>query len=335
MTSFRMPAEWEPHDCCWMAWPRQIAEWPVPMEEVYPAFASLVLAIAEFEPVKLLVDPADRHLPSRWLPADIAIFEIPLDDSWMRDIGPTFVCDPDGGIAGIDWQFNGWGKYPHQADKLVASRLLDAIGIARIPADWVNEGGAIHVDGAGTCLLTRTVQLNANRNPDLTAADVEARLAISLGCDQFLWLPEGLIDDDTDGHVDELACFARDNLLLAASTSPSDPNFERLQANLQVLGGLTTRDGRQVQVQHLPLPPPLLSDGRRLSRSYVNFYIANGGILMPRYGEDRSDAIALDIVRSSFPGRRVVQVDCSVLVTGGGNIHCLTQQQPSVRGVRK
>ena len=325
-----MPAEWTPHECCWMAWPRDGATWPLPMTDVYQHFARLLLTIAQFEPVRLLVDPADRQIVRRYIPDEIEILEVPLDDSWMRDIGPTFVFDDKKQLHGVDWQFNGWGKYPYQKDQFVARRVLEYLAIPRIEADWVNEGGAIHVDGQGTCLLTETVQLNANRNPNLDLAGVEQRLAASIGAQHCIWLPRGLEDDDTDGHVDELACFVAPGKVLAATAQIEDDNHAILQANLELLSLMRDAAGQPLSIRTIELPPARWIGDLRLSQSYVNFYIANGAVIAPAYGDARADARALDVLQSCFVDRPVVQVDCSVLVSGGGNIHCLTQQQPAV-----
>lgn len=311
-----------------MAWPRADADWPVPIEDVYDAFVGLLESIRQFEPVHLVVDPEDHAFARQRLPAGLDMLVIPLNDSWMRDIGPTFVKSAQGDLAGVDWEFNGWGKFPCDRDRLVAQRMLDQLGLPRIPGDWVNEGGAIHVNGEGTCLLTRSVQLNTNRNPTLSDWAVEQRLRHELGATDFVWLPRGLVGDDTDGHVDELACFAPNNKLLAAVALPGDDNHSLLQDNLRILRNWAERQAAPVEIIELPLPPTAFQGDLRLSRSYVNFYIANGGVVMPSYGEPRTDELAKERIQACFPDREVCQVDCSVLVTGGGNIHCLTQQQP-------
>ncbi len=331
-----MPPEWHPHQCCWMAWPREHGEWPVGVEAVRRNFVEIALTIGQFEPVQILVDPADAIQARRTLPASFELIEIPLNDCWMRDMGPTMVLDRESGsLAGVDWVYNAWGKFSYDRDQHVARLLLEHLGIPRIDSPIVNEGGAIHVNGEGWCVLTRGVQLNPNRNPHVSQAEIESELTRTLGVERFLWLERGLVDDDTDGHVDELLCFVSPHrALVLTSADQTDANYHILAQTARDLGQMQSQS-QGLKVEQIPLqqPPPRYLDGVRLSRSYVNLYLANGGIVMPSYGEKTYDDAAFTEVSRSFPERTVIQVDCSALVTGGGNIHCITQQCP-MPGVR-
>ena len=326
---YRMPAEWDPHECCWMAWPCYEELWQGHMNEARETYAEVAKAISEFEPVKMLCPPDLIDNAKQLLHKDIEIIPFAIEDSWMRDFGPSFVRDiKTKEICGVDWTFNGWGKYPHDIDKKVATSLLEKLAIKRVGSELVNEGGAIHVDGQGTCMLTETVQLNLNRNPNLKKTDVEKHLQQAIGVDTFIWLPKGLVDDDTDGHIDQLACFVAPGKVLALSSNdPDDANYECLQGNLAFLRSSTDSRGQKLEVLSIEQPPAKYLNGTRLARSYVNFYIANGGIVMPSYADTELDKAALQTVQACFPERKVVQVDCNFLVIGGGNIHCITQQQ--------
>ncbi len=327
--TYLMPAEWERHQCCWMAWPRDHGDWPVAIEAVHRDFLQVLQAIAQFESVRVLVDPELEDEARRQLPPGTELIAIELDDCWMRDMGPTMVRNGHGKLCGVDWKYNGWGKFPHQRDQHVAQRLLERLQLPVLGSFLVNEGGALHVDGEGTCVLTESVLFNANRNPGLTRDQAESEVSRLLGIEKFIWIPEGLVDDDTDGHIDELMCFtAPGEILLLASSDPTDANYERLQEAHRRLSATTDARGRRLHIRQIEQPPAAYHQGVRLSRSYINCYIANGGVVMPAYGELEHDRAALSQLQAAFLGRRVVQVNCSALVTGGGNIHCITQQCP-------
>jgi len=330
MLQYHMPAEWQPHECCWMAWPCNESLWRAEIEKAWQNYAAVANAIAHFEPVKMLARPEHCEQARALLREDIVVLPWQLDDSWMRDFGPTFVYNQaSSNLAGVDWTFNGWGKFPHEQDQHVAHRLLDHLGLEKIACAMVNEGGAIHVDGEGTCLLTRNVQLNGNRNPNLSQADVEYHLRHTLGIKKCIWFDEGLYEDHTDGHVDQFACFTAPGKAVALTCSVTDdPNFAILGKNLGHLQNATDVHGNTISVATIEQPPSEYYFGERLGKSYINFYIANGGIVMPSYGMSDYDSNAVAVLQTCFPDREIVAVDCSVLVTGGGNIHCITQQQP-------
>ena len=328
-----MPAEWEPHSRCWMAWPCREEIWGEHMDAACTAYADVARAIADFEPVTMVCNPSDVAEASLTLgngtPIDVVSMEI--DDSWLRDSGPTFLLDRNGHLAGAHWRFNAWGqKYqPYSRDAVVAKRILKHVGARRFRAPFVLEGGAIHVDGEGTVLTTEQCLLNPNRNPDVTKAEVEQNLRDWLGISTVIWLPEGLEDDVTDGHIDEIACFVRPGVVLALSTDDkSDGNFDVLQTNLDILRSAKDAKGRPLQVIEVPQPARQEHRGERLSLSYINFYIANGGVVMPAF-DVAEDERAFRIIRDAFPNRRVVQVHARDIFLGGGGIHCITQQQPA------
>ena len=250
----------------------------------------------------------------------------------MRDNGPTFVVDGNGQVAGVDWRWNAWGnKYAdHERDAAVAEEVLKHLAMRRYEAPFVLEGGAVHTDGEGTLLTTESVLLNPNRNPGIGRADMEELLAAYVGIRKVIWLGEGLKDDDTDGHIDNLACFVKPGVVLALSASdPADANHGPLKDNIARLRAATDAQGRALEVIEIEQPRPrYMPDGRRISASYINFYFANGAVIMPVF-EDPQDARAFEIVGKACPGREVVQVPAIDIVYGGGGIHCITQQQPA------
>ena len=327
-----MPPEWAPHARCWMQWPCREPLFGEHLRAARETYAEVAQTIAEFEPVTMIASPEHVVEASLKCGPGVSTFSLPLDDSWCRDSGPTFVVNARGEVAGVAWKWNAWGdKYPdHQRDAQVSRAVLEHLGMRRYAAPLVLEGGAIHVDGEGTLLTTESCLLNPNRNPDLGRAEVEELLRQYLGVRTILWLNGGVEDDDTDGHVDNVACFVRPGLVLALNSSdPADGNYAMLTENIERLRASTDAAGRSLEV--VPIEQPRrreMADGRRLALSYVNFYIANGGIVMPAF-EDPQDRHAYDIVQRAFPDRRVMQVPATEIVFGGGGIHCITQQQPA------
>jgi agmatine deiminase len=328
---FHMPAEWAPHARCWMGWPCRADLWGEGLKAARDAYAAVASAIAAFEPVTMLANAAELDAARDRCGESVACQAMPLDDSWLRDSGPTFVIDGRGGLAGVDWWFNAWGEkfLPYDQDALIAERLLGQLGVKRFAAPLVLEGGSIHVDGEGTLLTSEECLLNPNRNPGLDRAGIEALLRGYLGVESFVWLGQGLDKDDTDGHVDNIACFVRPGVVMAVTCDdPADPNHAILADNLARLKKARDARGRALEVIELPLPrEPRYLSSQRLALSYVNYYIANGGIVMPSFG-DAHDEPARDIVARAFPDRRVVQVPAGDVLVGGGGIHCITQQQP-------
>ena len=356
---FHMPAEWAPHTQTWMLWPERPDNWRLGGKPVQAAHVALAKAIARFEPVTVGVSAGQYdNARARLDVPNIRVVEISSDDAWMRDTGPTFVVDHGGEVRGVDWAFNAWGGFlgglyaPWNRDEQVASKVLDMERCQRYHTQgFVLEGGSIHVDGEGTLITTEECLLNRNRNPHLDRGQIERILADHLAVEKIIWLPDGLFNDETDGHVDNFCCYVRPGeVLLAWTDDASDPNYPRCQAALQVLENSVDAKGRALVVHKMPIPGPLYAtqeecDGVdlvagsqerhpsvRLAGSYVNFLIVNGGIIAPSF-DDPLDCEAQALLQKLFPEHEVVMVPGRELLLGGGNIHCLTQQQPApVRG---
>lgn len=320
---FAMPAEWEPHARCWMAWPCRLELWGERYDAACMAYAAVARAIAEFEPVTMLAPERLVPVARLQLGRKVEIAPVEIDDSWTRDICPTFVVDDAGKVGGVAWRFNAWGNkhHPYERDARLAGALLKALGMPGWDGPMVLEGGAIHVDGRGTLLTTEECLLNPNRNPTLSRGQVEERLALYLGVRRVLWLARGLVGDETDGHVDNLARFvAPGRVMLAWTDDRNDPNHEvaaDAEARLLAAG---------LEVVRLPLPRPRPG----LVLSYVNFYIANGAAIVPAF-DDPADEPARRLIERALPGRAVVQLPALDIVAGGGGVHCITREQPAGR----
>lgn len=320
-----------------MAWPCREALWGDELPAAWEAFAAVARAIAAFEPVTMMAPHGLVEEAARLCGPEVDVATprhgdalAGIDDSWMRDTGPSFLIDGKGGIAGCDWRFNGWGgRYASiDDDAALASRILVQLNIKCFSAPFVLEGGAIHVDGEGTVLVTESVLLNANRNSAMDKAAMERALAEWIGVRKVIWLPGGLVGDETDGHVDNVACFARPGVVLALKAAGADdPNVEILRANRQILAGQCDANGRRLEIIEIEQPTLRNDADNPLAASYINFYLANGGVIAPRFGIP-ADGPAADALADAFPERQVVQVDANAIVRGGGGIHCITQQQP-------
>jgi agmatine deiminase len=328
---FAMPAEWERHQATVMAWPCRYELWGDGLARACCAYAEVARAIARFEPLLMFAQPQEVVVARRMLGPGIEVLGLPLDDSWARDIGPTILKDAKGRRAGVDWRFNAWGgEYPDYAeDAAFAKRILTHMAIEHFAAPFVLEGGSIHVDGAGTVLTSEQCLLNPNRNPEMSRAQIESSLCQWLGASEVIWLGQGLVDDQTDGHIDNLACFARPGVVAAlVAEDPADANFAALDDNLQRLKAARDAAGRPLEIVTIPQPAPLFFEGRRLARSYLNFYLVNDGVIAPAF-DDPNDAVAADTLAKLFPDRKVVQVPVGDIIVGGGGIHCITQQIPA------
>ena len=354
---FMMPAEWSLHSGCLMLFPQRSDNWRDAAGPAQVAFAQVARAISRFEPVTVGVSKSLQSHAESLLGPNIRIVTLESDDAWMRDVGPTFVVDGQGGLRGIDWIFNAWGGhegglYPSwERDDAVAAAICDHFSLPRYHADFVLEGGAIHVDGEGTLLTTRQCLLNSNRNPHLAQPAIERRLFEYLSVEHIIWLDDGVYLDETDGHIDNLACFIRPGeVLLTWTDDPRDPQYAISHAAYDVLMDSCDARGRRLTVHRIHQPGPLIvtaseaagvkpspgtqprREGDRLAASYVNFYIANGGIVMPLY-DDPYDTPALAQMRALFPDRTIVGVPAREILLGGGSIHCITQQVPRSRAL--
>jgi agmatine deiminase len=340
---WRMPAEWEPHDATWIAWPHQVEDWPGKFEAIPWVYAEIVRQLSLSELVHILLNDLEAEAMARRSltalgvdPARLRFFHIPNDRSWVRDYGPLFVVNAKAEVAITDWGFNAWAKYPNwQKDDAVPAQVAQALGLPCWQPTTgerrvVLEGGSIDVNGTGLLLTTEECLLSdvQARNPAMTREDLEAVFARYLGIRKVLWLNRGITGDDTHGHVDDIARFVGPRAVVVVSESNrSDENYEPLQENLDRLRGMTDPDGEPLQVVELPMPAPVMFNDQRLPASYANFYIANDRVLVPTFN-DPNDRHALNVLAELFPSRAVVGIHAVDLVWGLGTLHCLTQQQP-------
>jgi agmatine deiminase len=350
---YRMPGEFEPHAGCWVAWPERPDNWRLGAKPAQQAYAAVAEAIAASEPVTVAVSDVQFEHCRSVLSPSIRVVEVATDDAWMRDTGPTFLLDGNGGRRGVDWRFNAWGGlegglyFPWDRDDRAAQKVLETERADRYRAPIVLEGGSIHVDGEGTVMATEECLLNHNRNPELTREQIEQTLFDYLGAEKMIWIGRGVYNDETDGHVDNLACFARPGVvLLTYADDESDPQHAISREAQERLEAAMDARGRSIEVVRLPSPGPVLITeeeaqgvdavpgslprraGDRLAASYVNFYPANKRIVFPLLDE-RRDEQAGEILRGCFPDREVVGVQAREILLGGGNIHCITQQVPA------
>jgi agmatine deiminase len=327
-----MPAEWEPHEACLMAWPTRNDFWGPYLERAKDEYAAVANAIAAFEPVVMVANPGQEGEVEQRCSSRVRTLEVPIDDSWSRDSGPVFVVDEDGSRAGVDFVFNSWGErfVPYDNDAAMAARVLEQLGIERIPSGMVLEGGSLTVDGEGTLITTEQCLLNPNRNPDLSREEIEGELRRTLGVEEIIWLPWGHAEDEyTDGHVDGICAFVRPGaVLIHTCADPKNPNYELMAANLEALRSSTDAAGRAVEVIELTQWPYFDLDGRSLMVSYANFYVANGGVVAP-LAEHPLDSEVLETLAKAFPGHEVVGVPARIIRYGGGGPHCITQQIPA------
>ena len=347
-SDFRMPAEWEPHEATWIAWPHERSDWPGKFAAIPWVYVEIVRQLAQAELVRILVDSVSVRRRVRVMLEQarvdlkqVEFFVMGTDRVWTRDYGPIFVTNAAGEIAQTDWHFNAWAKYPNwQRDDAVPSQIQQALKLQ----SWqphsgdrrlVLEGGSIDVNGAGLMLTTEECLLDSvqARNPGLSREALEQAFADYLGVQRVLWLGKGITGDDTHGHVDDLARFV-DAGRVVTVTEPNgeDPNHAPLEENRRRLREMTDLNGKHLEVVELPMPDPLWFDGQRLPASYANFYIANDRVLMPTFN-DPHDRLALGILADLFPKRKIVGIHAVDLVWGLGTLHCLTQQQPGgIRG---
>ncbi|HEU4700232.1 MAG TPA: agmatine deiminase family protein [Gemmatimonadales bacterium] len=341
---FRMPAEWEPHRGTWLSWPHKEASWPGKFEPVPRIFGEMVRLLSQHEEVHINVaGPEMAHEVRRVLEeararmGSVYLHYNPTNDAWCRDHGPIFIQRETAAgrreEAIVDWGFNAWGgKYPpFDLDDVVPTRVGREFGIPVWSPGIVMEGGSIDVNGRGTLITTEACLLNPNRNPHLSQAEIEQYLRDYLGVTHILWLGDGIVGDDTDGHVDDITRFVDPTTVVTVvEDDPADENYAPLQENLERLRGMTDQDGTPLRIVTLPMPRPVEHDGQRLPASYANFYIANGVVLLPFYRDLEHDEQARATLQELFPTREVVGIDCTDLVWGLGAFHCVSQQWPAV-----
>lgn len=334
--ALRWPAEWEPQLAVWLTWPHRNELWNGGLRQLEPHFARLTAAIAQHATVRINAEyPLQNHIRS--LLGDdsgIEFYDHASDDVWCRDHGAIFVERSDGTLQVADWRFNAWGaKFsPWDQDDKIAGRMASALHLPVLSSQVVLEGGAIEGNGTGLILTTEAVLLNPNRNPGLSKTDVERELHRMLGAKRIFWLGAGIEGDDTDGHIDDMVRFVREDVVVAVTEkNPHSPNYHVLAENHERLQDLRTLSGSRVEVIPLPMPSPLIRSGWRLHQlpaSYANFLICNHAVLVPTFGQPNQDDTALGILRESMPGMHILGIDARPFLLEGGAIHCLTQQQP-------
>jgi len=349
---FFMPPEWEPHARTWMLWPERPDNWREGAKPAQKAYAAVATAISQFEPVTVGANHGQFTTARSILPEGVRVLEISCNDAWMRDCGPTFVVNGKGGIRLVDWDFNAWGGlegglyFPWDLDDMVPQKVAEVEGVDRYKAPLVLEGGSIHVDGEGTLLTTEECLLNENRNPGLTRGQIETYLRDYTGAKKILWLGAGVYLDETNGHVDNIACFLRPGLVALTWTDDhNDPQYPISKDAYDRLTKSTDAKDRKLEVIKIHQPDPILitadeaggvvpvegtlprKTGDRMAASYINFYTCNRGIILPTFN-DPHDRLAMDLLQKAMPDRKIVGVYAWEILLGGGNIHCITQQQP-------
>jgi agmatine deiminase len=337
---YSMPAEWAPHRATWLSWPHNLETWPTSLGKVREIWIQMITVLSHHEHVYLLVNDATvktevlARLNGAHAAMDqVMLLEIPTVDVWMRDYGPTFITRQaiERPLAFNDWIFNGWGgKYKtYEEDERVARSIAQLLQVPVFEHKVVLEGGSIEVNGAGTCLTTEQCLLNRNRNPQLSRGQIEEFIKNSLGVRNILWLGEGIVGDDTDGHIDDVARFVNPTTVACIiEDDPQDENYRFLQENYERLQDAHDQDGKKLAVVCLPSPAPVFYDGARLPASYANFYIANEVVLVPVF-DDANDGRALGMLQECFPTRKIIGLRCNEVVAGLGAIHCVTQQEPA------
>lgn len=338
--NWMMPSETARQERVWMAFPPERSSIGNTAEETHEArsaWAAVAHAVLEFEPVTMVVDPPDVEIARTYLSPEIDLVEAPLNDAWMRDIGPTFVIGDDGRLGGVDWVFNGWGQQDWarwDKDSKVGQEVVHQTGAELVQSPLVNEGGGIQVDGLGTVLVTETVQLDKFRNPELSKADVEAELARTIGATHVIWLPRGLTRDAQDlgtrGHVDIVAAIPSPGVLLVHSQrNPAHPDFQVTADIIAMLSRTRDAQGRAWDIVEVPAPETLQDELDWVDYSYINHLVVNGGVIACSF-DDPADAEAQRILEQAYPGRKVVTVDARAIFARGGGIHCITQHQPAI-----
>lgn len=342
LKNYTFPAEWEEHEATWLSWPHKEESWPERIDLIYPAYAQFIAELTKSEFVCINVkDQEMQAFAMEYISqagADISKVEFyfnETNDAWCRDHGPAFLINKNGEEPQkiiVDWGFNAWGgKYPpFELDDVIPTKIAEEKGLPVIYPGIIMEGGSVEFNGAGTVLTSKSCLLNKNRNPHLSQEEVEEFLKKYYGQKQVLWVDDGIVGDDTDGHVDDTIRFVNENTVLTViEDNPEDDNYEILQTNLRQLEEMTLLNGEKLNIIKLPMPDAVYCDGQRLPASYANFYIANKSVIVPTYRCDK-DAVALEIIQQCFPDREVVGIDSTDIIWGLGSFHCLSQQEPLV-----
>jgi agmatine deiminase len=348
---FHMPPEWALHARTWMLWPERPDNWRLEAGPAQQAFTAVAKAISQFEPLTMGVNLGQSRNARNMLPPQVRVVDIPNNDAWMRDCGPTFVVNGKGDLRLVDWQFNAWGGLYNDwsLDDVVPQKVTELEGVDYYCAPFILEGGSIHVDGEGTLLTTEECLLNENRNPSLTREQIENHLRDYTGAEKILWLGAGVYRDETDGHVDNIACFLHPGLVALTWTDDhNDPQYPISKDAYDRLKKFTDAKGRKLEVLKIHQPNPILisaeeaagvvpmegtfarETGDRMAASYINFYPCNGGIIVLPTFNDPYDKLAMNALQKAMPDRKILGVPAREILLGGGNIHCITQQQPNV-----
>lgn len=338
---YYFPAEFAKHEATWLSWPHKEASWPGKIEAIYPFYVRFIKEVTAGEKVNINVnDPNMQQLAEEWLKKGgvsldrVKFYLNPTNDAWCRDHGPAFLINPKAADKKVivDWGYNAWGdKYPpYDLDDVIPTRIGETLGLPIYHPGIVMEGGSVEFNGKGTILTSRACLLNPNRNPHLNQEQIEAYLCNYYGAEQVLWVSEGIVGDDTDGHIDDTVRFVNeDTVLTVVEENEADENYELLQTNLKELQELRLPDGRPLNIIQLPMPDPVEFDGQRLPASYANFYIANSVVVVPTFRCEK-DKRALEIIQHCFKDRKVVGIDSTDIIWGLGSFHCLSQQEPAV-----
>ncbi len=351
---FRMPGEFEPHKGCWIVWPERTDNWRLGGKPAQKAFVEVAEAIANYEEVTMCVSQSQFMAAREALSDRIRVVEMSNDDSWMRDIGPTFVVNDEGEVRGVDWRFNAWGGlvdglyFPWDKDDQVAKKVCEIEGKDYYSLEeFILEGGSIHSDGDGTAIVTEACLLHESRNPQLDKTGIENTLKEYLNVEKVLWLPNGIYLDETNEHVDNIVHYCAPGVLVLAWTDDeNDPQYPLSKAAYDYLSNETDAKGRKLEIHKLHIPNEVLitkeesegvdsvdgtlprEEGDRQAASYANFYIANGAVILPMFNDEKYDKLAKETLAKVFPDREIVGIYAREIILGGGNIHCITQQQP-------
>ena len=338
---YRFPAEFAPHEATWLSWPHKEASWPGKIASIYPSYTAFIRELAMVEKVRInVLDEAMRSGAQAMLEtagvnmSSVEWFLHPTNDAWCRDHGPAFLLNPGAAQpkAVVDWDYNAWGgKYPpFDLDDVIPTRIAEHYGYPLFKPGIIMEGGSVDFNGEGTVITSTSCLLNKNRNPHLDRAAIEQYLIDYYGQDQVLWVEEGIIGDDTDGHIDDTVRFVNaDTVITVVEEDPNDENYALLQGNLADLRKMRLANGKQLNIVEIPMPDPVMWEDQRLPASYANFYIANGLVVVPTFRADK-DSRVLDIISACFPDRKVVGIDSTDIIWGLGSFHCLSQQEPRI-----